>query len=219
MMRTTDRLRLRALLALVLAAVVAAALVPTPASAETEAEQGGQLVQRIEAGTTTCRSLSTSDFDHIGVYVMERMLGSAAAHEAMNGRMRAMMGTRGETLAHVYMGQRFAGCATGRAPAAFGAMMGMMGGYGSSGMMGGGYRGNGGMMGSSSHGDGWSSGNTAAIVMIGLLLVLAAVALLAWHPWRRTGSTPLETLRDRFARGDIDKQEFDRVRKTLEGSA
>lgn len=217
----------QALLATVIA-IVAAALAAVPAVAATEAQQGGELLQRVQAGTTTCSSLSTSDFDHIGEYVMERMLGSASLHTAMNRQMAAMMGIRGETQAHVYMGQRFAGCATGKAPTAFGAMMGMMGAgmmgsaYGPTGstpMMGGGDNGAFEMMGYRARSDdGWSSGDTVMVVMMGLLLALAAGALLAWRPWRRTDTTALETLRKRFARGDIDQQEFDRLRHTLEGS-
>jgi uncharacterized membrane protein len=226
-MHTTDRRTPRALLAIAVT-VIATALATASASAASEARQGGQL-QRLRAGTTTCPSLSTSDFDHIGEYVMERMLGSAQAHEAMNQQMAAMMGSSGETQAHVYMGQRFAGCATGKAPTAFGAMMGMMGagmmgsasgGSGPSSMMGGTHNGTAGMTGYRSRSDdGWSSGDTVMVAMMGLLLALAAGALLAWHPWRRADATALETLRKRFARGEINQQEFDRLRHTLEGSA
>lgn len=222
-MRTTDRHPARALLATAVA-VIATALAAVPAVAATEAQQGGRLLQRLQAGTTACSSLSTSDFDHIGEYVMERMLGSASAHAAMNQQMAATMGAPGETQAHVYMGRRFAGCATGKAPSAFGAMMGMMGaayggGPGSTSMMRGTYDGAFRMMGYRTRSDdGWSSGDTVTVVMMGLLLALAAAALIAWRPWRRTDTTALETLRKRLARGDIDQQEFDRLRHTLEGS-
>ena len=226
-MHTTDRSTLRALLATALAVLVTA-VAAAPALAASEAQQGGQLLQRLQAGTTTCTALSTSDFDHVGEYVMQRMLGSASTHAAMNRQMAAMMGASGETQAHVYTGRRFAGCATGKAPTAFGATMGMMGAgmmgsaYGSSGpasMMGGTYNGTAGMMGYRTRSDdGWSSGDTVMVVMMGLLLALVAVALLAWRPWRRTDATALEALRTRFARGDIDEQEFDRLRHTLEGS-
>ena len=227
-MHTTDRRTPRALLATAVV-VLATALAAASASAASGAQQGGQLLQRLQAGATTCASLSTGDFDHIGEYVMERMLGSASAHEAMNRQMAAMMGSSGETQAHVYMSQRFAGCATGKAPTAFGAMMGMMGagmmgstygGSGTSSMMGGTYNGTAGMMGYQSRSDdGWSSGDTVMVVMMGLLLALAAGALLAWHPWRKNDATALDTLRKRFARGEIDQQEFDRLRHALEGSA
>ncbi|MEO8688359.1 MAG: SHOCT domain-containing protein [Solirubrobacteraceae bacterium] len=42
------------------------------------------------------------------------------------------------------------------------------------------------------------------------------IALAAWRPRRQTAATtPLETLQGRYARGDIDAQEFDRRRQAL----
>lgn len=239
-MRTTDdrpTRRPRPAIATAIAAVlVIAALTAAPAIGATEAQQGAQQLRSLQAGTTSCSSLATTDFDHIGEYVMERMLGSTAIHEAMNRQMAAMMGSSGETRAHVFMGQRFAGCATGRAPTAFGAMMGMMGagmmgsaygGGSSSSMMGSGSgpRGTGGMMGfgyvspTANSSNGWSSADTVMIILMGLLIALAIGALAAWRPWRRRrGDTALETLQARYAQGEIDQQEFDRRRQALGGT-
>lgn len=224
-MRTTSGLSL--------AIAVVFALASSPALGATrEEQQGAQLLSNLQDGKAKCASLSTGDFDHIGEYVMRQMLGSSAAHDAMNRQMSAMMGSRGEGQAHLFMGQRFAGCATGRAPAAFGAMMGMMGagtmgsaysGSNPSSMMGAGSRGTGGMMGYAnvtSTGDGgWSSGDTVMVVLMGLLLALVAGALIVWRPWRRTEATPLNTLQVRLARGEIDQQEYDRCREALGGTA
>jgi len=165
---------------------------------------------------------------------MGQMLGSSAAHDAMDRQITVMMGSAGNTEAHVYMGQRFAGCATGRAPVAFGAMMGMMGagmmgsaygGTGSSTMMGSGARGTSAMMGfgyvspTASSSRGWSSADTVMVILMGLLIALAIGALAAWRPWRHhAATTPLETLQARYARGEIDQQEFDRRRQALGGT-
>ena len=108
-------------------------IVPTTALASVadEQRQGRDLVAQLKSGAKTCKDLSAEDFDHVGEYVMGRMLGSTVAHEAMNDRMRAAMGDRFEGLMHQRMGARFAGCgATGTA--GNGGMMG-------SGMMGGSY--------------------------------------------------------------------------------
>ena len=188
-MRTTDRTvaRHRSVIAALVAALLAlTALAAAPAmGATSEEQQGAQLLRSLQAGTATCTSLTTTNFERIGEYVMGRMLGSSAAHDAMNRQMAAMMGSGGETQAHVFMGQRFAGCATGRAPVAFGAMMGMMGagmmgsaygGNATSTMMGSGNRGTGGMMGfgyvspTASRNNGWSSGDTVMVVLMGLLI-------------------------------------------------
>lgn len=204
-MATIDRqdgLR-RASVAVLAAALVAlAGLGAAPAMGTTgEEQQGARLLGSLQSGKVTCTSLKTGDFERIGEHVMSRMLGSSAAHAAMNRQITVMMGSRGEAQAHVFMGQRFAGCVTGRAPVAFGAMMGMMGagmmgsassGNASSAMMGSDYRG-GGMMGfgyvspSAGHENGWSRGDTVMIVLMGLLLALAIGALVAWRPWHGRG--------------------------------
>lgn len=214
----------RALVALIVA-MTAFAAVGSAAVAATEEQQGARLLDRVQAGELRCASLTSADFDRIGEYVMERMLGSPVAHEAMNRQMTAMMGSGGERQAHVFFGQRFSGCVRGRTPASSGAMMGMMG----AGMMGSAAgsasrMGNGGVVGlgnvSASSDSGWSSADTVTVVLMGLLLALAVGALLAWHPWRRArAATPLETLQGRLARGEIDRQEYDRRRQALEGPA
>jgi hypothetical protein len=47
-------------------------------------------------------------------------LSATAAHNAMNAQMQTVMGPRGEQLAHQFMGERFAGCATGNGPQRWG---------------------------------------------------------------------------------------------------
>jgi hypothetical protein len=116
-------------------------LIPAAASASLadEQTQGQNLIGQLNAGTTTCSALSAADLDHIGEYVMVRALGSTTLHQAMNDRMRAMLGEQGETRMHELLGARYVGCSTHTGGIAGGA--GMMGG---SGMMGG-YAGNGGI--------------------------------------------------------------------------
>lgn len=188
----TGSARWRAALAAML--VVVAALLATPLAIASTAEQrGARLLEQVQGGQVACASLSSADSESIGEYVMGRMLGSAAAHRAMDRQMTAAMGPAGERQAHIYMGRRFSGCATGPAPSSFGAMMGMMG----AGMMGsaaGGsqpmMRSGSGMMGFGGAGpagdsDGWSGADTVTVTLLALLLALAAAGLLLWHPWRR----------------------------------
>jgi uncharacterized membrane protein len=212
-------------LALTLGAILAlpgAGAAPGSASGGAE-QQGTQLLQSFQAGEQKCQRLSRGQFEAIGEYVMGRMLGSTARHEAMDQQIRATTGPSGEAQAHVFMGQRFTGCATGHAPAAFGSMMGMMGNY--SGANGGGM-GNGrdgangfghGMMGGSASraggGNGWSTTNIVLVI----LLAGGLVALAAWRPWRRSSpKTPFDVLSDRYARGDIDTAEYEQRRHALE---
>ena len=189
-------------------------------------QQGAQLLQSLRAGEQKCQQLSRDQFEPIGEYVMGRMLGSTARHEAMDRQVRATTGASGEARAHRFMGQRFSGCATGAAPAAFGSMMGLMGNY--SGANGGGMGngrdgGNGfgpGMMGGSGSragGDnGWSSTDTVLVILLAVLAA-ALAALAAWRPWRRSlPKTPFDVLSDRYARGDIDTADYEQRRHALE---
>jgi hypothetical protein len=140
---------MRTRLALITIALVL--LIPGAASASLAGEQrqGQNLIAQLQAGTTTCRALSADDLDHIGEYVMFQALGSTTLHQAMNDRMRAMLGEQGESRMHQLLGARYAGCSTRTGGIAGSA--GMMGG---SGMMGG-YYANGGIGAMMSSGE-WS---------------------------------------------------------------
>jgi Short C-terminal domain len=139
----------------------------------------------------------------------------------MNQQMTSMMGGSGEARAHTFMGQRFAGCATGSTPAVFATMMGMMGGYASangngsgSGMMGGsGVRGSG-----HNGGSGDNDWGTGMVVLMGLVLAAGVGALAVWRPWQRSQvQTPLDLLGKRYASGEIDGEEYERRRQALGG--
>ena len=173
-------------------------LAPVAMGASAE-QQGAQTLRSHEAGQRPCSSLTPDDFDRIGEYVMGRMLGSSGAHGAMDRQMAAMMGSRGDRQAHEFMGRRFAACATGTPPVAFGAAMGMMG----AGMMGSSYGGDasalrsgagrsGGMMGfdavstpAGTAGVSWTVADTVIVALLGLLVALAAGALVTLRRDRR----------------------------------
>ena len=133
-------------------------LIPAAAHASLvdEQRQGQQLTAQLQSGAKTCRDLSADDFDHIGEYVMFRALGSTAAHQAMNDRMRLMMGEQGEGRMHQLLGARYVNCTPPGTSSS---------GYGSGGMMGpgmmGGYYGNGGWGSMMNSGDwSWMMGGT-----------------------------------------------------------
>ena len=84
------------------------------ASVADEQRAGAALAQALDAGKRDYKGLSGQDFERIGEYWMGRMLGSTQTHEAMNARMRQMMGPRSEERMHELMGQRYARLATSR---------------------------------------------------------------------------------------------------------
>jgi len=132
----------------------------------------------------------------------------------MNETMARMMGERAEEQMHVALGQRFTECGAGRMPTAYGSMMGAMG------MMGGGTGGMTGGAALASDDDDWGAGAIVMTVLMGLLLILAIAGLLFWKPGReRPEGSPLEALRTRYARGDIDTDEYERRRSALGGVA
>jgi hypothetical protein len=110
---------------LVFVAVLASGMValsagPAIASRADEVAAGRQVAQELRDGKAECSRLSADDFEHLGEYVMERMLGSRSAHVAMNERMESMLGDASGERMHELMGRRYAGCDTA---AAGGAMM------------------------------------------------------------------------------------------------
>ena len=123
----------RSTLALVLVLLVVAGGAFGASAATSLADEvaaGEALAVRLEAGKVGCAQLSNDDFDHLGEYVMNRMVGSLARHEALNARMTTVMGADNEARMHVLMGQRYAGC-LGTGTSGAGAMgQGMMGGGG-----------------------------------------------------------------------------------------
>jgi hypothetical protein len=224
----------RLLAAIACLALAAAVASPGIASATPQEEQqGSQILRELESGKLKCGDASAADFELVGEYAMGRMFGSPSQHEAMNQMMSRMMGAPGEERVHEAMGRRFSGCGGGRLPAGFGRMMGavnamgMMGGgiMGGANQGGGSYGGGpGSIMGGSGYG---SSTNTndegfdgpSAAAMVGMMAVLiGAVALVLFLLARRQSSGPLDTLKRRFAKGELTADEYQERKRLLEGS-
>lgn len=206
--------RLSLLVALVASAVLVAAT-PAFASLQNEVRAGRAVAQQLQSHRTSCDGLTDADAEHLGEYVMDRMVGSRSQHEVMNARMSSMMGSANEERMHELMGRRYARCTNTGA----GAMM-------APGMMGGGPSSTGGwgaMMNSRGYswmhdgtwqhmsrsdwrrvGDawmspgmmrdghqGWTVGAVSAVVLGALLLVVLALAATGLRPWRRRPTPPV----------------------------
>jgi hypothetical protein len=184
LLRTTWSLAAAFVLALVLAG-------PASASVSTEQQEGAQILSTIHAGKLKGTSLASSQYEHVGEYLMGQALGSTASHERMNSLMDQMMGSTAVDQMHVYLGERYLG-KTAQIPGRYAPMyglIGMMTGYrGSSiaGMMSGylnsqsqgtqPYTGGPGMMGSgtltsANSSGGWPTGAIVAIAVLAALLI------------------------------------------------
>ena len=229
--------------ALAIGIMLLSAPAPTLASEASEERQGERILREVDSGDRGCASLDAEDYELVGEYAMGRMLGSPAAHESMDRMMASMMGQGGLDQMHLFMGRRFTGCGGGSVPPGFGGMMGRFGGM--MGMMAGGFGpgpggpgalgpgpgggpgGPPGMMGGDGYfdrngdGDDWGAAAVVMIVLMVLLLAAAVAVLVAWRPWRHgpgQGTTPLQVLDERLARGEIDVDEYRRRREILVGA-
>lgn len=190
-------------------------------TAREEAE--GKIVwEKLQAKQLDCKNLTDDNFEVLGEYFMGQMMGNS--HEAMNNMMIQMMGEKGEEQMHIAMGKRMSGCDP-NAPMPQNMMMG-------GGMMGGGLP-----VGQA----GWSSpvgfnktnnpmmnfgftsfGGFGWIFMVlwWVLIIAGIMALIKWLASQSQGTrnherTSLEILKERYAKGEIDKKEFEEKKKDL----
>jgi putative membrane protein len=200
-------------------AAASAQIIDDDHTAREEAE-GKIIWQQLQDDGVACTDLSDDDFGALGEYYMGQMLGDA--HAAMNTMMTQMMGEEGEEQVHVVMGQRLSGCdptaEVSNQGYGYMPMMNMMtGGWSSTdgfnnlttnsmmnfGMMSGGWF-------------GW-----LFMIIWWVLIIVGIVALVKWlagqaHSTTFTAkSSPLEILQERYAKGEIDKKEFDEKKQDL----
>ncbi len=216
-----------------IAIVLGASMMAFAASSDPAILAGQQLWSQLQAKQIQCSQLTATNFNNLGDYFMDQMMGSA--HQAMEQAVIAQSGQAGLDAMHVAMGERFSGCNPNAAfPASMMGYGGMTGGYGYNNyyngtssapyqnnvpfnnMMGYGY-GYGPMM-------GYGYGNPLGwifMVLFWALIVVGIIALVRWmgHGHHRglhdRGNSALDVLKERYAKGEIDKKEFDEKKKDL----
>lgn len=176
-------------------------IAPVWASAETTTTDdttsaviaGQQVWDRLSAKQITCSGLNESNFETLGEYFMDQMMGTA--HENMNQLLIARLGQSGEEQMHIAMGKRLSGCDPQAAyPAGVTGFMPMMG--GSYGGWSGAYpmMGYGGMMGGFGYGaypgsmmswGGYGGYSWFSWITTALIWILLAVGILAAVKWLR----------------------------------
>lgn len=166
-----------------------------------EESEGKEIWKKMQAKQLTCNTLSDEDYQALGEYVMGQSIGDTQKHALMNQMMSTMMGEEAEKRMHITIGKRFSDCET---PASypqnswgFMPMMWMMGYGGWNGL---------GLF-------GW-----IPMLLFWMLLILGVVALVCYLGrlgQHDSGKTPLEILKERYAKGEIDKKEFEQMKKDL----
>jgi len=183
-------------------------------TAQEEAE-GKEVWGKLQAKQLECKDLTDEDYQALGEYFMGQSIGDTQRHALMNQMMTNMMGEEGEEQAHIAMGKRLSGCEpNAQVPSngvGFMPMMWMMGGGGNP-MMGTGF---GNMMG------GWGGFGILgwlSMLIFWVLLILGVIALIRYlvrSGQSREDKTPLDILKERYARGEINKKEFEEKKKDL----
>lgn len=201
---------------------------PTDDHTAREEAEGREIWQRMERKEVDCGNLSDDQFAALGEFFMGEMTGDA--HEAMNAMMTRMMGDESEEQMHSIMGKRMSGCGgnwtlpIGNAGMMM-PMMGMMMGSTGSPQVGNGMMGrwsNGyapdtmsSMMG---YGFGFAPFGFILMLLWWGLIIAGIVALVKWLS-RNSGAagdkSPLDIIKERYAKGEINKQEFEERKKDL----
>jgi len=159
-----------------------------------EEAEGKVIWEKLQAKQLECKNLTNDNFEVLGEYFMGQMAGSS--HEVMNNMMVRMMGEEGEKQMHIAMGKRNSGCGGGFMPMMGSGWGNLMGGWGGFGIL------------------GWLS-----MLLFWVLLILSVIALIRYFGSPKKSSdkdkSPLDILKERYARGEISKKEFEEMKKDL----
>lgn len=185
----------------------------TSIPATSEEIAGKAILDKLKSGEINCSKLVDNDFEFLGEYFMGSMMGSS--HENMNDRLKQSLGEAGEVNMHISLGKRMSGCDTSAEyPAGFSGFSPMMGGYRNQGqgtfgdnkfnMMG---------FGNGFYGFGW-----IFMVVLWALIIASFVLVIkkiAFPSGNHSSRSAIHILKERLARGEINKKEFEEIKKDL----
>jgi putative membrane protein len=184
-----------------------------------EEKEGKELWDKFQAKEVACENLNDEQFGVLGEYFMGTMTGES--HPAMNAMLMQMHGEEGEEQMHIIMGKRLSGCDTSASLAAEWSggmpMMNMMWGGWSSGF-------NNNLTNNNMMNFGFGTmGGFGFIFMIlwWVLIIAGIVALIKWLTSQSSSTggshekSSLDILKERYAKGEINKQEFEDKKKDL----
>lgn len=171
-----------------------------------------------------CEKIAEDEWEKIGDAVMGEMIGDNEQHEMMD----AMMGGEGsESLRamHVRMGQQYLGCGdgmgmSGMAPFRSGSMEGRGGMMNMTPLRSSGFAGQvSGMMGNMFGLNSAMGLGTGGMLAFWVLVIIVIGLFIAWFNRKQntvsSSKTALDILKERYARGEIDKKEFETKKRDL----
>ena len=189
-----------------------------------EEKEGKELWDKFQAKEIACANLNDEQFGVLGEYFMGQMMGNS--HAAMNAMMIQAHGEEGEEQIHIAMGKRLSGCDTSAGVTGIsGGWMPMMQ------MMWGGW--------SSPFSTNQSNNSMMNFGFMpfggfGWIFMLVFWGFIIWmivslirgnfggghmrghsHGNDANEKSPLEILKERYAKGEIDKREFEEKKKDL----
>ncbi len=164
---------------------------------------GKAIFEKLQSQQVKCGDLNDDDSDALGDYYMGQMMG--VSHEAMNATLEQRLGTNGERQMHIAMGKRLSGCdPTASYPSGVGAWP-MMGYYNGWNMMG-------------DYGL-WNGFPMLLFWILAVIIIIALVRLFSGKHGRGmmhfNEKTALDILKERYAKGEINKTEFEEKKKDL----
>lgn len=185
-------------------------------------EQGRSIFASLQSGEKVCADVSEENFELMGEYFMGQRLG--ASHESMNNTMKRMMGEAGEFQMHVVLGKRLSGCdntaAWPQSGARFLPMLGMMGGLtnidNANQLNNPNY-----MMYSNYSPFGLGFLGPILMILFWAVIIFGVIALVRYMTGKGGGKAAprndsvLAILKERYAKGEIDKNEFEDKKKDL----
>lgn len=158
-----------------------------------EEAEGKAIWEKLQAKQIECKNLTSDNFGALGEYFMGQMAGDS--HEVMNKMMVRMIGEEGEKQMHMAMGKRNSGCDASFIPMMGSGFGNMMSGWGGFGIL------------------GWLS-----MLIFWAPLILGVIALVRYvskSSSSKEDKTPLDILKERYARGEIGKKEFEEMKGDL----
>jgi|GEM_PF-197862 len=188
---------------------------------DSESAEGKIIQERIQSKELSCGDLKDGDFEKLGDYYMEQMIGNN--HAAMDTMMQNMIGAKKNDEMHIVMGKRLSGCDSSaffsNEGVGFMPTISMMGGNN---MMGNWSGPNNNKLNNFMMNFGYGGFSVFGLLWMILwwgLIIVGIIALTRWlnnKSVNNSNKSAVDILKERYAKGEITKHEFESMKKDLQ---